>query len=115
MNLRCKTSTQVDGTSPFSVTDARKARKPSGRWMAIIGLGILFGSLTLQAEAAPAIYLYVNGAPVNVTATYSYQQHYLYDAMLNPVATVDDSGRIFSPTGQQIGYLTDLPLSGSVQ
>jgi hypothetical protein len=59
----------------------------------------------LQANADTAIYLYVNGNPVNVTATYSVQTNHVYDSNDNLVGTVNGSDQILNASGQVIGYL----------
>jgi hypothetical protein len=59
----------------------------------------------LQANADTAIYLYVNGNPVNVTATCSVQTNHVYDSNDNLVGTVNGSDQIVNTAGQVIGYL----------
>lgn len=67
-------------------------------------------SLTIRASASTTIYLYdTNGTPVNVTASYVYQEHYLYDSLGNRVGSVNSSGSIFNLSNQKIGYIDTTP------
>ena len=115
MNIQYPIYAQCNGTSPSFLNGCRP-RKRQARWIILACLGILFSSLTLRADASLTIYLYAsNGTPVDVTSSYSYQQHYVYDSLNNRVGTVDDSGQIFNSAGRQIGYIATISDSVSIR
>lgn len=56
------------------------------------------------------IYLYdAHGVPQDVTASYHYADHHLYDPLANLMGNVNVSGAITGLTGQPMGYLTFIP------
>ncbi len=81
-------------------------RRPA--WLTTLCVGLMLSGV--HAGAATTIYLYdAYGNPSDVTASYRYQQNYLYDSLNNVVGTVDSSGRVFDASLQQIGYVTTTP------
>lgn len=75
-------------------------------WLHTLCLGLVLSSISLCAHADTLIYLNVgSGPPVNVTASYVLQDHYLYDTAFNLVGTVDIYGVIHDTNNQEIGYI----------
>lgn len=99
------------GKTPAAKTPSGTMRRKScARWIATVCVGIALCSLTLCANAATHIYLYDgNGTPVDVTQSCTYQEHYVYDLQGNPIGVVDEAGRIFNASSQQIGYTLYVP------
>ena len=85
--------------------------KSGFRWLTLLCFGIVLGSAGIDANAATTIYLYdANGSPIDVTASYTYQQNYVYDSLANVVGTVDSNGYIYDQSMQVIGYLQTDPV-----
>jgi hypothetical protein len=103
-------SPQRDGMPAATTPTVTMRRRSRARWIASVCVGIALCSLTLCASADTDIYLYDgNGTPVNVTQSYSYQEHYVYDLLGSPIGSVDAHGRIFNASSQQIGYILSTP------
>ena len=80
------------------------------RFCATLGLTMALGLMALGAKADTHIYFYDSGGnPVDVTASYHYQDHDVYDSYGNLVGTVDSQGRIYDLSNQQIGYIVTTP------
>lgn len=105
MTLHCNRPLRPTPASAHRTPERRFSARRHATGLAVLCASLLFASSVRPVSADPArIFQYdANGALVEVTQTYSYQEHHVYDPLGNLVGTVDDNGTTYDLSGQQTG------------
>jgi len=108
MKLAHRTPTTHPTAAPANANSRRSNRRTAlARCLTPLCIVAVLCTAALQASADTdtAIYLYVNGSPVNVTATCSVKTNHVYDESGNLIGTVNGSDQIVDGSGDVLGYI----------
>lgn len=92
--------------TPVKIPPVSCAR-PLRPGLALLGAAFVLALIPLKASARTLhIYMYsAQGAPVEMSQSYVYQEPYVYDLAGNPVGSVNAQNVICNAAGQQIGFV----------